>query len=145
LKIVITQETGHAHVGAIRVLHYRTGRPPTLEEVAELLGSTVEVTNHRLRALEAIGAVTIVENPFEAHVSVANHRALEELPEEADEEGLADAVEDFKRRQVEKADEMMRAFEEDDEGAEKKKRHDRIEKELKTFKKKPTKKAPWES
>ncbi len=92
MDIVIPREVGHAHVGAIRVLRYRLERPPTLEEVAEVLGSAVEVTNHRLRALEALGIVTIVENPFEAHVSVANHLALEDLPEEAGEDGLADAV-----------------------------------------------------
>ena len=145
MKIVITQEVGRAHVGAVHVLRYRLERPPTLDEVAEVLGSTVEVTNHRLRALEALGIVTIVESPFEVHVSVANHLGLEELPEEAEEDGLADAVKDFRRRQEEKANEMMRAFEDDDEGKERQEKHERIEDDLQTFKPKPAKKAPWES
>jgi hypothetical protein len=144
LEITITFDEGHAHVGAIRVLRYRLGRPPTIEEIAEVLGSQVEITNHRLRALQKLGIVVIVENPFDAHVSVGDHLALEKLPAEADEAGLADAVEDFRRRQEQKAEEMMRVFEESDEAAEKREKHDEIEKGLRSYKKKPPKKAPWE-
>ncbi len=124
MDFTITFAVGHAHVGAIRVLTYRLGRPPTLEEVAEVLGSQAEITNHRLRALQSLGIVTIVENPFEVHLSVGDHLALENLPAEADEDALAEAVEDFRRRQDEKADEMMRVFEDGDEEKEKKERND---------------------
>ncbi len=144
MDVTITYEEGHAHVAAVRVLTYRLQRPPTLEEVAEVLGSQVEITNHRLRALEKLGIITIVENPFEAHVSVEDHLALEKLPAEASATALADAVQDFRRRQEEKASEMMRKFEEDDEKGEKKKKHDRIAEDLRGYKKKPARKAPWE-
>ena len=141
---VPTHDEGHAHVAAVRVLRWRLGRFPTLEEVAEVLGSTPELTNHRLRALERLGILAIVENPFEAHVSVRDHLALEQLPKERSETALADAVAEFKRRQDEKASELMRVFEESDEESEKREKHDRIEDELRAFKKKPAKKAPWE-
>jgi hypothetical protein len=140
----ITREEGHAHVAAVRVLRYRLGRPPTLEEIAEVLGSRVEITNHRLRRLAELGVVHIVENPFNVHVSVANHRLVDDLPETANEDVLKDAVQDFKKRQAEKADEMVRTFERDDEGAERREKHDRMAGELKGFRPKKTKKAPWE-
>ncbi|MEZ5064381.1 MAG: hypothetical protein R3B81_06570 [bacterium] len=140
----ITYDIGHAHVAAVRVAQHREGRPPTMEEVAAILRSTVELTNHRLRTLEALGIVTIVENPFEAHVSVRDHLALEKLPAEADESALSNAVAEFRKRQAEKADEMIRVFEDQEEEKERQERHSDLESGLKNFKPKKTKKAPWE-
>ena len=144
MEVTITRDEGHAHVAAVRVLRYRLGRPPTMEEVAEILGSKPEITNHRMRKLAALGIVHLVENPFDVHLSVADHLALEKLPQEVDEEALSSAVEDFKKRQEEKAEEMMRVFESDEEEKEKRRKHDEIADGLKNFKPKKTKKAPWE-
>jgi hypothetical protein len=144
MDVSITQDEGHAHVAAIRVLRYRLGRPPTMEEVAEILGSRPEITNHRMRKLAALGIVHLVENPFDVHLSVADHLALDELPTETNENALSDAVEDFKRRQEQKAEEMMRVFEDDEETKEKRRKHDQIADELKRFQPRKTKKAPWE-
>lgn len=144
MDVTITYEEGHAHVAAIRLLKYRSGRPPTVEEVAGILESKVEITLHRLRALQALGIVALVENPFETHLTVEDHQALEKLPAERDESVLSEAVEDFKRRQDEKAEEMMRTFEENPEEEERRERHARLEDDLRHFKKKKAKKAPWE-
>jgi hypothetical protein len=145
LETSITREEGHAHVAAIRVLWYRLRRPPKIEEVADALGSKVEITNHRLRVLESLGIVSVVENPFEVHVSVENYLALEDLPVEVDKDALGDAVKDFQKRQSEKTDEMMRIFEDTHEEKEMKEKHDQMADDLKRFKKKKPKKAPWES
>jgi DNA-binding transcriptional regulator YhcF (GntR family) len=145
METSITYEEGHAHVAAIRVLSWRLRRLPTIEEVAEVLGSKVELTNHRLRALESLGIVTVVQNPFETHVSVEDYLALEKLPVEANQDALRDAVQDFRKRQNEKADEMVRLFEEADEAQEKREKHDQMAEDLRRFKKKKPKKAPWES
>ena len=92
MDVSITRDEGHAHVAAIRVLRYRLGRPPTMEEVAEVLGSRTEITNHRMRKLAALGIVHLVENPFNVHLSVADHLALERLPAEIDENALSGVV-----------------------------------------------------
>jgi hypothetical protein len=144
LETSITYEEGHAHVAAIRVLSWRLRRLPTIEEVAEVLGSKVELTNHRLRALESLGIVTVVQNPFETHVSVEDYLALEKLPVESNQDALRDAVQDFRKRQTEKADEMVRLFEEADEGKERQEKHDQMAEDLRRFKQKKPKKAPWE-
>jgi hypothetical protein len=144
MDVTITREEGHAHVAAVRVLHYRLHRPPTVDEVAEILGSKPEITNFRLRRLAELGIIHIVENPFETHLSVDNHAALDDLPQEVDEDALQDAVADFKKRQKEKADEMIRTFETEDEGAEKRQKHDQMADDLRKFEQKKTKKAPWE-
>jgi len=115
-----------------------------MEEVAEVLGSKPEITNHRMRALAALGIVHLVENPFDVHLSVANHLELEKLPEEANEEALSEAVEEFRKRQEKKAEEMLQIFEKDEEGKERKKKHRQMAEDLRQFKKKPAKKAPWE-
>ena len=85
MEVQVAYEEGHAHVAAIRLLQYRLKRPPTLDEVAEALGSKPEITNHRLRALQALGIVRMVENPFDVHISVGDHLALEKLPAEVSE------------------------------------------------------------
>lgn len=144
MDVSITRDEGHAHVAAIRVLRYRLGRPPTMEEVAEVLGSRTEITNHRMRKLAALGIVHLVENPFNVHLSVADHLALDQLPAEIDENALSDVVEDFRRRQEEKAEEMLRVFESDEEARERRKKHDQIADDLKRFQPKKAKKAPWE-
>ena len=145
MEVRIAYEEGHAHVAAVRVLRHRLKRPPTIEEIAEVLGSKPEITNHRLRALERLGIVTIVENPFEVHVSVRDHLALEKLPPEVSEAGLSEAVEDFKKRQAEKAEEMMRIFDDSQPGEERRERTDRMAEDLRNFQpKKKAKKAPWE-
>lgn len=145
MEVRIAYEEAHAHVAAVRVLQYRLHRPPTIDEIAEALGSKPEITNHRLRALEKLGIVTIVENPFEVHVSVRDHLALEKLPAEVSEAGLSEAVQDFRKRQAEKADEMMRLFEEGDAEKERRERNEKIESDLKGFQpKKKARKAPWE-
>jgi hypothetical protein len=145
MEVRIAYEEGHAHVAAIRVLQYRLKRPPTIEEVAEVLGSKAELTNHRLRALQGLGIVTIVESPFEVHVSVRDHLALEKLPAEVSEAGLSDAVQDFRRRQAEKAEEMMKIFEETDADRDLREKNARLADDLRKFQpKKPAKKAPWE-
>lgn len=145
MDIQVSWEQGHAHVAAVRVLHYRLKRSPTLAEVAEILGSTPEITNHRLRTLENLGIVTMVENPFETHVVVRDYLALEKLPAEVSEAGLSEAVEDFKKRQAEKTEERMKLFEDGGVAKEREERLERLEGDLKTFQpKKPTKKAPWE-
>jgi hypothetical protein len=145
MEVRIAYEEGHAHVAAVRVLQHRLARPPTIEEIAEVLGSKPEITNHRLRALEALGIVTIVENPFEVHVSVRDHLALEKLPPEVSEAGLSEAVQDFKKRQAEKAEERMRLFDESQPDQERRERAEQRAEELRSYQpRKPTRKAPWE-
>lgn len=144
MKASITQELGHAHVAAIRVLTFRNGRPPTPQEVGELLGSQVELTTHRLRGLEELGIVRLVESPFDVHVVITDHLALEELPEEETGVDLAAEVQDFQKRQEEKAEEFQRIFDEEDPEKEKKEKYSQLESDLRSFKKKKAKKAPWE-
>jgi uncharacterized protein YbaP (TraB family) len=87
----------------------------------------------------------VVQNPFETHVSVEDYLALEKLPVESNQDALRDAVQDFRKRQTEKADEMVRLFEEADEGKERQEKHDQMAEDLRRFKQKKPKKAPWES
>ncbi len=145
MQPTITYDLGHAHVAAIRVLIHRLSRPPTVEEIAEVLGSKPELTNHRLRQLEELGIVTRVENPFNVHFSVRDHLALEKLPVESSTAGLADAVQEFQKRQEKKSEEFVKMFEELNPDREKKEKYSKLEDELRSFqKKKGPKKAPWE-
>jgi len=146
MQPTITYEEGHAHVAAIRVLNYRLGRPPTVEEIAEALGSKPELTNHRLRILEGLGIIVRVENPFNVHFSVRDHLALEKLPAEASTAGLADAVQDFQKRQEKKSEEFVKMFEDLNPEREKKEKYSKLEEEMRSFqKKKPGRKPPWET
>jgi hypothetical protein len=73
---------GHLVVAAIRVLENRMKRPPTVEEIAELLGFSVEWTGVLVAALRRSEIVTTVESAFTVRVEVRNHLPLEELSRE---------------------------------------------------------------
>lgn len=99
-------EEAHLYVAAIRVLAHKTGRPPTVEEVADLLGDSREAAYHLARSLAAKGIVRLMENPFETHLEVRDHVALEGLPREETGPGIAEDIEEFHEKKKKEHDEM---------------------------------------
>jgi DNA-binding transcriptional regulator GbsR (MarR family) len=124
----------HLIVGAVRVLAHKTGRPPSIEEVAELLGWSRELTGHLARGLEAHGIVQLLKSPFDVRLEIADHLAVEKLPVEDAGPGLKDEVdafhEEFKKRQ----EELQNLFDSGEAEKRKKERLQGLEDELKGFK-----------
>ncbi len=72
---------GHLLVAAVRVLTARNqGRPPTVEEAADLVGVSREWAGVLAASLEREGIVRMLKGPFESRVEIRDHLALEKLP-----------------------------------------------------------------
>lgn len=76
---------GHLFVAALRVLEHRTGAPPTLDQIREMLGFGAEQTALISRRLMEEGIVAQVEGAFDGRWLVVNYLKLEELPRDATE------------------------------------------------------------
>jgi DNA-binding MarR family transcriptional regulator len=127
---------GEAHivVAAVRVLAHKSGRPAAIEEIAELLGWSKELTGHLVRALEARGIVRTIKSPFDVRVEVKDHLKIEELPVEDQGPGLQDEVEEFHERFKKKQEQLQNLFDAGEHEKKKKERLAGLDQELEKFK-----------
>ncbi len=86
---------GHLLVAAVRVLEHRLAKPPTYEEIGELLGISHEVVGALARSLEGAGIVKVLKTPFDTRVEIKDHVALEDLPKEEKGAAMKGEVEAF--------------------------------------------------
>ncbi len=129
------QREAHLVVAAVRVLAHKTGRPPSVDEVAELLGQARELTGHLIRGLESVGIVNTIKSPFDLRVEVQNHLEIESLPVEDTGPGLRDEVEEFDKRFKEKQEKLQNLFDSGDAEARRKSRIAGLDDELQSFQK----------
>ena len=91
----------HIFVAAIRILLHRKGTAPSVEEVCEMIGISVEAGMAVCRKLKQLGIMEIIDDPFSIRLSVANHLEIEKLPRELKDEGkLAKDIEQFMAKKV---------------------------------------------
>lgn len=128
-------DQGHLVVAASRVLAHLNAKPPTMEEIGELLKISHEVVGAVARALESRGIVKIHKTPFDTRVEVLDHMALEELPKEDTGAAMQEEVEAFRQRSKEKQEEMDKLFGGDFQ-KKKKEKQAALESQLKDFQKK---------
>lgn len=129
-------DQGHLVVAAARVLIHLSNKPPTMEEIGELLKISHEVVGAVARALESRGIVKIHKTPFDTRVEVADHAALEELPRDdsgADMQGEVDA---FLERAKARQEKIEKLFGEGEYQKKKKEKQAGLEAQLKEFQKK---------
>lgn len=116
-------DDGHLIVAAVRILTHREGRPPSVDETADVISLSREVTYHLVRRLQALGVVRLVETPFEARLLVADHTRLEELDRGENAPTIASDFETFRAKNEEKQKELDRLF---TEGGVEKKKQERV-------------------
>jgi hypothetical protein len=103
-------EDGHLIVAAVRVLSHNADKPPTPEDIAELLGLAPDFVRNLVIALGDEGILKVVENPFELRTEVKHHNKLEELPKEAQGPSIQDELDEFvkkKKKEVEDTEKMF--------------------------------------
>ena len=79
----LTRDEGQLLLAAIRVLSHLQEKPPTPEDVAELLQISSSSIRLQLNQLQDLGAVALVNSAFETHAEVRDHLVVEELPEKS--------------------------------------------------------------
>jgi len=133
--IDLNRTEAHLLLAGIRVLSHRLGRPPSPEELAELLEQSSSPVRLQLNFLEERGAVTLIKSAFETHVEITDHLAVEELPEQSGPEITAD-LEAFDRRKKDEAEKMAHLFDSGEHEEEQKRKMDKMGKDLEDFRRK---------
>lgn len=128
---LIDRAQGQLVVAAVRVLSHREQRPPTPEEVADLIGAPPEWVRVAVRRLIELGALGEVADAYGARIEVAAYLKLEELSEEAGGR-MEEELRAFGARSREKQEELKKQFDADFRAGQKK-RFSQLEDELKKF------------
>jgi len=134
MSTIPPRSEAHLLVAAVRVLAHKTGRPPAVDEVAELLGWSRELTGHLSRGLEAQGILQALTSPFDVRLEIADHLAIENLPVEDTGPGLRDEVEAFHEQFKKKQEELQNLFDSGEHEKRKQERIEGLENELRDFK-----------
>lgn len=129
-------DRSHLMVAATRVLAHKMEKPPTYEEIGELLGISHEVIGAIARALETRGIVKIRMTPFDTRVEVADHTALEELPRDDRGAAMKEEVDAFIERSKDKQESIDKLFGEEEYLKRKQEKQAGLEAQLKEFQKK---------
>jgi hypothetical protein len=131
-------EDGHVIVAAVRVLSHKAAKPPTPEDVADLLGLAPDFVRNLVVALGEEGVLRVIENPFEIRAQVADYLKLEELPREAEGPSIQAELDDFMRRKKQAEEDTERMLNLDEIEKKEKEKMSKLEEEMKKMKgKKP--------
>lgn len=133
--IDLNRSEAHLLLAGIRVLSHRLGRPPSPEELADLLEQSPSPIRLQLTFLEERGAVAQVRSAFETHVEIRDYLVIEELAKESGPEITAD-LEEFDRRKKEEAEKMAHLFDSGEHEEEQKRKMDQMGKDLDDFRRK---------
>jgi len=136
MDFVPSRAQGHLLAASIRVLSHQKNRPPTAAEISDLLGLGRELVLHILRGLERGGVVRGIENPFALRFDIADHLAVEKLPEVSTGPDMGREIEDFHKKTEDRQKRIDRMMRESDPEVEARKKAAAIEKEFQRFRSK---------
>ena len=140
MDVQANYDDGHLVVAAVRVLKHRaSGRPPTVEEIAELLRQSREWTGVLVSALERAGVVRVLSGPFETRVEVRDHRALESLPREDTTAGVDEELREFSAQKKKEEEALRNLFASGKALEKQRKKLEELGKDLKSYKPRPPK------
>ncbi len=86
---------GHLVVAGIRVLEHQSRRPPTIDEVCQMLSMSLEQGHLICRKLEDLKILEIVEGSYGVRLFIRDHVKLEEIPKSVSDDKLGDAIRQF--------------------------------------------------
>jgi hypothetical protein len=124
-------EDGHLIVAAVRVLSHNSDKPPTPEDIAELLGLAPDFVRNLVIALGDEGILKVVENPFEIRTEVKNHNKIEELPKEAHGPSIQDELDEFVKKKKKEVEDTEKMFTVDDMEKRKQEKLSKFDEEMK--------------
>ncbi len=127
-------EDGHLIVAAVRVLSHKADKPPTPEDVAELLGLAPDFVRNLIIGLGDEGILKVVENPFEIRTEVKNHIKLEELPKEAQGPSIQDELDEFVKKKKKEVEDTEKMFTMDEIEKQKQEKISKLDEEMKRMK-----------
>ncbi len=101
----------HLFVSAIRVLEYQQTRPPSVDDICEILSLSLEEGHRICRRLSDFKVIDQIEGAYGTRLSISDHLKLEEIPREMEENGLSEALKKFQseRKQITEKVESIKA------------------------------------
>ncbi len=133
----VSYEDGHLVVAAVRVLGHRSGKPPTPEEVADLVDMPAEFIRNVAISLGEEGILKVLENPFEIRLEIADHMKLETLPRKSEKPSIGDEIDEFLKKRKEKVKETEKMLSLEELEKRKKEKLAKLEEEMRKMKGKP--------
>lgn len=127
-------EDGHLVVAATRVLTHKANKPPTPEQIADLLGQPVDFIRTLVVTLGDEGILKVVENPFEIRVEIKDHAKLDDLPREADGPTISDELDSFIQKKKDEYEATERMLSMDEIEKKQKEKMSKLEAEMKKMK-----------
>ncbi len=131
----LTRSEAHLLLSGIRVLVHRNELAPTPEELAELLEMPATLVRLQLAALAELGAVALVESAFHTHAEIRRYLAVEDLVETAGPE-ISEDLKAFDERKKAETEKMAHLFESGESERQRQEQLQRMDQDLKDFKKK---------
>lgn len=109
-KVVPSRDEGLLLVAAVRVQSHRDGRPPQLDDVANLLAMPHELLRVLVIALEDRGILKQLTNAFETRLEIVDADAVEKLPPAGGGPRLGAELDDFRKAFQAKQDDLKKTF-----------------------------------
>jgi hypothetical protein len=134
MSVKPSYEDGHLVVAAVRVLSDKAAKPPTPEDVAELLGIPPDFARNLVVALGHEGILRVVENPFEIRAEIGDYLKIEDLPRASDAPSIQDELDEFVKRKKKAVEETDKMFSLDEMSKKKKEQMARLAEEMKKMK-----------
>lgn len=86
----------HLFTAAVRILHHRKQTQPSVDDLCEMLGISVEHGLSVARKLADKGILETFEDPFSIRLGLGDHLLIEDLPRtETEESSLSDELAQF--------------------------------------------------
>ncbi|HEV8481462.1 MAG TPA: hypothetical protein VGR66_11770 [Candidatus Eisenbacteria bacterium] len=130
-KVRPGREQAHVVVAAVRVLAHRESRPPSVQEVADLLGERPEPVNVVLRELTDLGILREVTDAYGARYEVGDHLLIEDLAAGSG-PAMKSELASFTEKRRERDDALRKQFEGDLKG-QRERKFSKLEEDLKNF------------
>jgi benzoyl-CoA reductase/2-hydroxyglutaryl-CoA dehydratase subunit BcrC/BadD/HgdB len=130
-------EDTHLIVAAVRVLSNNAAKPPTPEDVADLLDKPPDLVRSMIIVLGTEGILRVVENPFELRAEVGDYLKIEDLPKASEVPSIKSELDEFVKRKKEAADETGKALSLDEIEKKNREKMARLEDEMKRMRGKP--------
>ncbi|MFC1799961.1 hypothetical protein ACFL2Z_03515 [Candidatus Eisenbacteria bacterium] len=130
-------EDTHLIVAAVRVLSNNAAKPPTPEDVAELLDKPPDFVRSMVIVLGTEGILRVVENPFEIRAEVGDYLKIEDLPRASEVPSIKSELDEFMKRKKEVEDETGKSLSLDEIEKKNREKMARLEDEMKRMRGKP--------
>jgi hypothetical protein len=124
-------------MAAVRVLSNNATKPPTPEDVAELLDKPPDLVRSMIIVLGNEGILRVVENPFEIRAEVGDYLKIEDLPRSSEMPSIKSELDEFVRRKKEAQDETGKSLSLDEIEKKNREKMARLEDEMKRMRGKP--------